>query len=272
MIPVQSGQAVSRGWTSYTAHNPQGVTWHWTATPDLALCDRILGGANASRKGAASAHYGIGRSFAEGVSRYVSLDNRSWHAGVGQTLRWDGKPRKRWWEKGASSTIGIETVNVGYARERFPAGDDWLVAAAPNGRQTMKIQPWPEEQIQMMIAIGKEIQAKFPHLCPEHHHGHHDICPGYKVDVIAFPFARILRGIYDDESIEDVWTPYWQIKQRQQALIDLGYDLGPAGADGDWGRMSDGGLRKFQVDNGMVEDGMWTTFVCRAVHDKFKGI
>lgn len=270
MIPVQTGQAVSAGWTSKTANRPQGITWHWTATPTLSLCSRILGGANASRKGEASAHYGIGRSFAEGVDQYVSLDNRSWHAGINQTLRWDGKPRTMQWEKGAGTTVGIETVNIGYARTGFPAGPDWLKATSPNGKQEMLIEPWTEEQIEMMIAVGKLVIEKFPNICPEDHHGHHDICPGYKVDVGAFPFARVLRGIYNDPTIEDVWTPYWETKPRQQALIDLGYDLGSYGADGDWGRISDAALRKFQRDNDMVEDGMWTTFVCRAVFEKLR--
>lgn len=268
MIPVQTGQAVSQGWTSKTAFRPQGITWHWTATRTLLQCSQILGGANASRKGEASAHYGVGRSLAEGVHQYVSLDNRSWHAGINQTLRWDGKARLLGWEKGAGTTIGIETVNIGFERQGFPAGPDWMEAASPNGKQVMKIQPWPEEQIQMMIELGKIIVAKFPNICPENHHGHHDICPGYKVDVAAFPFARILRGIYDDPSIPDVWSPYWLVKPRQQALIDLGYSLGPDGADGDWGRMSDAALRKFQRENGLVEDGMWTTFVNWAIHAK----
>lgn len=271
MIPVEVGQAVGRGWYAKTAGVPQGITWHWTATRDLALCDRILGGAHASRKGQASAHFGIGRSFEEGVSQYVSLDNRSWHAGINQTLRWDGQARTRNWEKGAGTTVGIETVNIGYERAGFPASADWIECASPNGKQIMKVQPWPEEQIEMMIAIGKMVVEKFPHICPEHHHGHHDICPGYKVDVCGFPFARILRGIYDDDTIEDIWSPYWLIKPRQQVLIDLGYDLGSWGADGDWGRISDGALRKFQRDRGIVEDGMWTTFVCREISLALKG-
>lgn len=268
LIPVQSGQAVSAGWSSKTANRPQGITWHWTATRTLKQCSETLGGANAHRKGEASAHYGIGRSFAEGVDQYVSLDNRSWHAGINQTLRWDGRPRIAQWEKGVSSTIGVETVNIGFAREGFPAEADWITAASPNGKQVMKIQPWPEEQIQMMIEVGKIIVAKFPNICPENHHGHQDICPGYKVDVCGFPFARIIRAIHGDDSIPDVWSPYWEIRPRQQALLDMGYSLGPDGADGDWGRMSDAALRKFQRENGLVEDGMWTTFVAWAVHGK----
>src|SRR5690606_33010214 len=125
---VEAGQAVGRGWLAATDYKPMGVTWHWTVTRDLALCRRILGGANPTRKGVASAHYGVGRTYAEGVDRYVSLENRSWHAGMNQTLRWDGAASNNN-TKGARATVGVETVNIGYAREGFPAGPDWIEAA-----------------------------------------------------------------------------------------------------------------------------------------------
>lgn len=261
LIPLAPGQAVGRGWTQATDSMPMGITWHWTATRDLAACNRILGGATAERKGEASAHYGVGRSAAEGVARYVSLENRSWHAGTEQTLRWDGQACTPNF-KGARATIGIETVNIGYERKGFLGGGDWIDAAVPNGKHVMRIQPWPDEQIALMIELGKDIVARWPGIGPRDHHGHHDLCPGYKVDVIGFPFARILRGIYDDASLPDVWSDLWLPEQRQRVLIALGYNLGPSGADGDWGRLSDAALRRFQKDRHMLENGMWTTFTC----------
>jgi len=146
LIPIEPGQSVGRGWLAPVGRQPQGVTWHWTVTWDLATCRRLLGGANALRKGDASAHYGVGRSFGEGIDRYVSLENRSWHAGVGQTLRWDGRRSNRN-TKGARATIGVETVNIGYAQDGIPAGADWVAAATPNSRHIMRIQPWPDEQV-----------------------------------------------------------------------------------------------------------------------------
>ncbi|HEX8831243.1 MAG TPA: hypothetical protein VF705_08770, partial [Longimicrobium sp.] len=77
LIPLEDGQAVSAGWPESIGAHPLGVTWHWTVTWDLELCRRLLGGRNAERRGEASAHYGVGRSYAEGVDRYVSLENRS---------------------------------------------------------------------------------------------------------------------------------------------------------------------------------------------------
>ena len=271
LIPVERGHAVSAGWPSATGGKPHGVTWHWTATWDLKTCTRILGGANALRKGSASAHYGVGRSYKEGVDRYVTLENRSWHAGKGQTLRFDGKERGGSAWSGARTTIGIETVNIGYARKGVPAARDWIEVLDHRGRSEMEIQPWTDEQITMMIGVGQEIIERFPHIRPEHHHGHHDICPSRKLDVLGFPFAEVLRGIYDDPSIPDVWTPFLSAEQRQQALLKLGYDLGGYGADGDWGRMSQAALEQFQEDEGIAEDGMWSTFVCRAIYNKLQG-
>lgn len=270
LIPLMRGQAVSRGWTAATGYQPMGVTWHWTVTRDLATCRRILGGGNALRKGSASAHFGVGRSFDEGVDIYVDLENRSWHAGINQTLRWDGRPSTNS-TKGSRATIGIETVHMGFARPGNPAGDGWIPVANVTGRQVLLVEPWPEEQIVMMIDVGRRIIERWPHIGERDHHGHHDICPGYKDDVLGFPFARVLSGIYGRD-VPDVWTPLLLPAQRQRALRLLGYDLGTSGpardgVDGFWGRISDAALMAFQRDHGMVQDGCWNTFVNWAMYD-----
>lgn len=267
VIPTKPGNSVSRGWPSSTGGIPHGVTWHWTATWDLKTTDFLLGGDKAKFKGLASAHYGIGKSFNEGVSRYVTLENRSWHAGKNQTLRYDGMPRINQRDKASRTTIGVEIVNIGYERSGVISKDDWIECYSPNGKQKMLVEPWNEEQIITIIEIGKEIIQRWSHIEPRDHHGHHDICPGYKVDVSGFPFAYILRKIYNDNSLPDVWSMYWKIEERQQVLIELGYDLEPKGADGDWGRISDSALRQFQKDNDLVENGMWTTFVCWKIYE-----
>lgn len=262
-IPFQPGQAIGRGWPR---GRPFGVTWHWTATATLAHCTELLGGARARRRGIASAHYAIGRSFAEGVERYVSLEDRSWHAGKNQTQRWDGGPYTGARDKGARTTIGVETVNIGYARRGHPAAPDWLRVDHTRGRWRMRVEPWTEEQVAMMIAIGREIVSRWPEIRPRHHHGHHDLCPDYKVDPLGFPFARVLRGIYDDPAIPDVWTPFWTVPGRRRALDALGY--GPLGAGGLWDRRCDRALRAFQRREGLVVNGHWTTFVNWRVYDR----
>ena len=233
----------------------------------------MLGGANATRKGQASAHYAVGRSYAEGVDRYVSLENRSWHAGALQTLRWDGQTLGNPDFRGLRTCVGIETVNLGYARDGVPAGSDWINATTPI-HKPYRIQPWTAEQIQMCIEVGKQILTRWPGITPRDHQGHHDLCPQYKEDVTGFPFATVLRGLYGDATIPDVWTPLWTAQQRQAALIRLGYDLGRSGADGIWGTHSGNALKSFQSRNGLVVNGCWTTFVSWKVYDvaKSKGI
>lgn len=271
LIPVKTGQAVSVGWT-YTNNVPVGVTWHWTAGWTRDSADRTLGGKNPDRKGQASAHFCIGRSYTEGISQYVDIENRSWHAGTKQTIRWDGKEVV---EAGTSyvdsrTCIGIETVNIGFARTGIKKEADWIRVFSPNGRTEMFVQPWTEEQVTMCIFIGKKIVEKYPNIGIKEHHGHMDVCPGYKEDCsLAFPFAKVLSGIYN-EKVEDIWTPFLTIEGRQKVLQLLGYDIGKAGVDGDWGTKSSSALKAFQKETGLIQDGNWTTFVCWAIYEALK--
>lgn len=266
LIPVQPGHAAEAGWTAATSGRPRGVTWHWTATATLAEARAMLGGPNPTRRGEASAHYCVGRTTTEGIDRWVSLDDRSYHAGVLQTLRWDGRVLGGPNDKGSRTCIGVETVHPGYARDGFPAAADWAQGATPDGKPH-QVQPWPEEQVRMCIYVGQLIQARWPHLTPRDHHGHHDLCPQYKEDVITFPFARVLRGIYGNPNIPDVWTPLWTVRQRQEALLKLGYDLGRGGADNLWGTRSVAALKAFQSRHGLPANGLWTVAVSWKVYE-----
>ena len=180
--------------------------------------------------------------------------------------RWDGLKCTSPF-RGTRTTIGIETVHIGYARKGVPAGGDWVTVADVANKNEFLIPPWPEEQIKMMIQVGKEIQQRWPEITWKDHHGHHDICPVYKADVLGFPFAEVLRGIYNDSSIPDVWTPFLTIEGRQEALVRLGYNIGSAGVDGYWGRMSDAAFEQLEKDLGLPGDGYWTTFTCHKVGD-----
>lgn len=268
MLPLEPGQAVSRGWPSPSG--PRGVTWHWTATKDLKTCSQVLGGRAPARKGQASAHYGIGRHTSEGVHQYVALENRSWHAGIEQRFRWDGQALTGPNDKASRTTLGVETVSLGFERAGVHAEPDWIDVDTPDGHTRLKVQPWTNEQMEMMIEIGRTIVAQYPHIRPEHHHGHSDLCPTYKLDVLGFPFAALLHGIYDDPQIYDVWTPLRLVRQRQRALVALGYDLGPSGADDEWGQRSTKALADFHTSCGLPATSYWTTFSCRQAYEKLK--
>jgi len=48
-----------------------------------------------------------------------------------------------------------------------------------------------------------------------------------------------------------------KVKTLQQGLIRLGYDLGPLGADGDFGSKTEAAVRLFQSDKGLPVDAVW---------------
>lgn len=71
---------------------------------------------------------------------------------------------------------------------------------------------------------------------------------------------------YGGDSYEpnpSVWRPTIRkgskgedVKFCQQLLLDNGYDVGPSGIDGDYGRKTEEAVKKFQKANGLVEDGV----------------
>ena len=87
--------------------------------------------------------------------------------------------------------MGVETDHRGHVAATEAAPADWFPVRDGIGH-ALKVQPWTEEQIVMMIEVGREIQAMWGHLGPRDHHGHSDLCPDYKTDVTGFPFARVL--------------------------------------------------------------------------------
>ena len=143
---------------------------------------------------------------------------------------------------------------------------DWISVWAATNEHLLAVQPWTGEQIQMMIAVAKEIQADWPHLTWRDHHGHEDLCPSYKQDVAGFPFAQVLRAVYG-AGVPDLWTPLRTLKGRQRVLIALGHNLGRSGADGDWGDKSKAALSAFQKSEGLPQTPYWTTFVAQRAYD-----
>ena len=46
------------------------------------------------------------------------------------------------------------------------------------------------------------------------------------------------------------------VRKMQTVLLQLGYDLGPCGVDGDFGKCTEAAVRSFQRDRGLVVDGI----------------
>lgn len=116
-------------------------------------------------RGGVSAHYLLpadGRT----VYRMVDEHRRAWHAG-------DSQWRGRSWLN--ASSIGIEIINRGY--RDGPEGRHW--------------QPYPQAQIDTLIALLKDIQQRHG-VAPANIVGHSDIAPQRKVDPgPLFPWAQL---------------------------------------------------------------------------------
>ena len=135
------------------------VVVHYTAAPFASsLCSLT--------KGAVSAHYLLPDPHEPGyraagyeelrVFRLVDEDKRAWHAGVSQ---WRGRNNLN------SRAIGIELVNQ--------ARDDGGVFTFPG---------YAEEQVDMLIALLRDILGRYPQIGPADILGHSDVAYWRKSD------------------------------------------------------------------------------------------
>jgi hypothetical protein len=60
----------------------------------------------------------------------------------------------------------------------------------------------------------------------------------------------------DEESLPDMENvPLGKVEAVQQALVDAGYNIGPTGVDGVFGKYTRGAVLKYQKDNGIKQTG-----------------
>ncbi len=182
----------------------QLIVLHYTST-DLANSLAIL------TKGEVSSHYLIGDSPAT-VYQLVDESKRAWHVGDSQ---WKG----RTWLN--SSSIGIEMVNRGYTD-------------GPQGRQWY---PYPEEQIEALIVLLKDIMQRHG-LKPGAIVGHSDIAPQRKLDPgPLLPWKRLAdAGLVPWPQATAVarWLPRFSshlpdMRWWQNQLSQFGYRVEPSG-------------------------------------------
>jgi hypothetical protein len=93
-------------------------------------------------------------------------------------------------------------------------------------------------------------------------HGQYPALSGYELGVTP-PSAYTKSELFDT------------IKERQAALVLLGYDLGPYGphkngVDGQWGESCRAALHSFEVDVSLREDGNWDAETEQAMINVFK--
>lgn len=155
-----------------------------------------------------SSHYLLGARPAT-VYRLVDENRRAWHAG---DSAWQG----RTWLN--ASSLGIELVNQGYEED---------------ADGTRRWYPYPEEQIEVLIALLKDLVARHD-LPPGSIVGHSDIAPQRKVDPgPLFPWRRLAEaGLIpwpDSARVTHYQTLFEQglpeVAWFQQQLAEEGYQV-----------------------------------------------
>ena len=126
------------------------------------------------------------------IHRLVPEHGKAWHAG-----------KSRWGDEVAlnGESIGIELVNLSRCER-----DDPHARALTPVEHVCDFRPYDEAQIDMLIALARDILDRHPDLDPIDVVGHADIAPGRKVDPgPTFPWKRLYdEGIgawYDDETV-----------------------------------------------------------------------
>ncbi len=173
------------------------------------------------------------------IYRLVDENRRAWHAGISQ---WDDSTDLN------NQSIGIEIVNEFKCNELEV--DETITRVS---ELECTFPPYPDSQVEMLIALIDEILERNPEIDPEDIVGHADIAPDRKSDPgPEFPWKELYdRGIgawYDADTADSYLkeftgrlpsTPEWQC-----ALSTYGY---PIEITGEHDLQSQFALRAFQL-------------------------
>ncbi|AMX01877.1 N-acetylmuramoyl-L-alanine amidase [Microbulbifer thermotolerans] len=160
------------------------------------------------------------------VYQLVDESRRAWHAGAGT---WEDRIQVN------DQSIGIEIVNRAHCHPP--------VETVPQkaGEEVCFFPEFDDEQIALVIALAKDILARYPEITPTRVIGHSDIRPYNKVDPgPRFPWAQLAAaGIgawYDDDTVvryleklrgDSDASPENIRRHFAQGLADYGYGIDP---------------------------------------------
>jgi len=158
------------------------------------------------------------------IHRLVAEDRRAWHAG---TSYWAGA------ESLNNNSIGIEIVN----RSACVDNDPETEYPVPED-QTCNFLDFPEEQLELVVALATDILTRYPDIDPVDVIGHADVAPGRRVDPgPLFPWRRLhelgIGAWYDDATVGKYEARFEaqmpSIEEIQMALNTYGYQIEPTG-------------------------------------------
>lgn len=155
------------------------------------------------------------------ILKLVDEDKRAWHAG---NSVWQGRSELN------DSSIGIEIVNVPECHF-----DSEAQTTSEHGENRLCVFPdYDPKQIELLIALSKDILARNPDISPTRVVGHADIAPARKNDPgPRFPWFELYQaGIgawYDNATFEHYWQRFNQYQPNiglvQSALRAYGYNV-----------------------------------------------
>ncbi len=172
-----------------------------------------------------SAHYLVAppdRRQRTRVYRLVPEHRRAWHAGRSY---WDGESALN------TASIGIEIVNLSRC-------DVAVAGGPPPDLDACAFVPFPEAQVEAVIALARAILERHPDIAPWRVLGHGDVAPGRKVDPgPLFPWRRLYEaGVgawYEDATVARWYAAFEQrpptIAELQAALAAWGFDVVTSG-------------------------------------------
>ena len=158
------------------------------------------------------------------VHRLVPEERRAWHAGLSY---WAGADVLN------DTSIGIEIVNRSACVNNNPETEE----PTPED-QVCTFLEFPEEQLQLVVELVKDIVRRNPEIDPVDVIGHGDIAPGRRVDPgPKFPWKRLYdEGVgawYDDDTVMRYRQRFKSglpgVVELQQALGRYGYSIESTG-------------------------------------------
>lgn len=160
------------------------------------------------------------------IHKLVGEDRRAWHAGKSY---WGGAVALN------DTSIGIEIVNRSACVDIDPDSGN----PTPED-QTCTFLDYPEEQLELVVALVTDILGRYPEIDPVDIVGHADIAPGRRVDPgPLFPWKRLYdAGVgawYDVETVKKYRVQFQaklpSLESIQAALSTYGYELEPSGEE-----------------------------------------